>query len=380
MTRHATAPTGPVVALVPLLGTLLAALALWNLARALPGGGLLDFGSFHASGAAARDGLDPYGIYPLTFHVVLPGFESWNPNLNPPAALPLFDLLSRIEPHLAFRLWWSVSFGAYALVVALLARRYLPQHWVVPVLWAAALAGFSDTLVLGQIYTPLVLAAVIGWLWLERRPTLAGLAIGVVAAVKPNFLVWPALLFLAGHRRPALSALISFAILSALPAGLYGPTVYRQWAAVIAGDAGRAVFLTNASLAGLLQRLGLGREAAALLGLATLLPLALVAWRRKPDVHATSALGLVGGIVASPLAWVHYALLLLPVGFAAPRHPALLLAGLLLLVPVPIVLRFMDATPWLQASVGSLYGWAMLLALVGVLWRPGAAVVVRTPS
>ncbi len=55
-----------------------------ELPRALPGESLMDFGSFVASARAARDGMNPYGVYPLTLHVVLPGFESWNPNLNPP--------------------------------------------------------------------------------------------------------------------------------------------------------------------------------------------------------------------------------------------------------------------------------------------------------
>jgi hypothetical protein len=372
---NATAPfprlPGPATILI---GCFLAWLALWNLERALPAGVLLDFGSFYESGAAARAGNDPYGLYPLTFHVVFGSVDIWNPNLNPPAALPLFDLLSRLDPNFAFRLWWCVSFGSFALTVALLVKRLAGDAWVLPTLWAAALAGFCDTMVLGQIYTPLALAAALGWLWMERRPWLAGLAIGVLVAVKPNFLVWPVLLVLAGHRRPALGALLSFAVLSAFPVALYGPTVYRQWADVVAGDVvGRVIFLSNASLAGLLLRAGVERTVATALGFLTLLPLAWIAWRRRPDGHAASALGLVGGIVASPIAWVHYTLFLMPLFLAAPRRPLRVAAALLILVPVPFVLGFMEEGPLIQASVGSAHSWAMLLALADVvavaLWK-----------
>ncbi len=347
---------------------LLLALAVWSLSRALPTPGLLDFGSFVASGRAASEGLDPYGIYPLTFHVVLPGFESWNPNLNPPAALPLFQAFDWFEPHQAFRHWWSLSVASFALGIALLARAYRPRDWVLPVLWAAALAGLWDTLVLGQIYLPLALAGFLGWLCLDRnRPILAGLAIALVVSVKPNFLVWPALLFLAGHWRAPVAMGVAAVLLALLPALLYGPEVYLQWAQLVASDAERARFLTNASLAGILERVGLSGAIPLAVNLAILAGLALWAFLKKPSVLHASAVGLAGSLVASPLAWVHYALLLVPVFFAGPLNPWLLFAATAFLVPVPAVLTLMNADPALQASLGSVYGWAALACLIGTL-------------
>src|SRR5215203_7294758 len=76
--------------------------------------GLWDFGSFVASGRAAREGLNPYGVYPLTLRVELPGFESWNPNLNPPISALLFQLFDLADPQVAFRIWWVVSVLFYA--------------------------------------------------------------------------------------------------------------------------------------------------------------------------------------------------------------------------------------------------------------------------
>jgi hypothetical protein len=354
---------------IGMLSSALLVLIVWNLARALPTPILFDFGSFVASGRAAAQGLDPYGIYPpLTFRVVLPGFETWNPNLNPPALLPLFQLFGWFDPHQAFRIWWSVSFAAYVAVLALLASHYMRKSWLLPVMWALALAGFWDTLVLGQIYTPLVLCAVAGWLLLDRgHSMLAGLAIGVVVAAKPNFAAWPLLLLAAGHMAPAAAALSTAALLSLVPVGLYGPEVYRQWFEVIADDAGRALFLTNASLPGILARAGL-KPLAAVAAFAVMAALGAWVLRRRSDALQASALGLIGALVSSPLAWVHYTLFLLPIFFfLGPRNGWILAAALLLLIPVPAVLELSDMSAPLQVTIGSVYGWAVLLCLAGTV-------------
>lgn len=344
----------------------LLALVVHGLSLALPTGALMDFGSFVASGQAAGRGLDPYGIYPLTFHVVLPGFEAWNPNLNPPTTLPLFQALAALPPEQGFRLWWASSALGYGAALWLLARR----HGGALLPWAVALAGFWDTLVLGQVYLPLVLAAVAAWLALERgRDMWAGVLIGLVVAAKPNFAVWPALLLLAGHGRPALAAGITALALAVPPTLLYGPQVWGQWLHLVLTDADRAAFLTNASLSGVAQRLGVP-ALGTLASLGVLAGLAWAVWRRRCDPMQASALALAGAILASPIAWVHYTLFLLPVFFTRPLTPPLLVAAAALVVPVPVVLRLLDAPAWVQASLGSLYGWAAVLCLVGVLARP----------
>ncbi len=356
----------------------LALAAAWAIAlelpRSLPGGSLMDFGSFVASGRAAAEGGNPYGIHPLTFHVSLPGFEAWNPNLNPPISAILFQAFDWAEPALSFRIWWWVSVALYGLVVALLALRYggSPGRAAVIALWALGLAGFWDTLVLGQIYIPLVLAGVAAWLLLERgQAVAAGVLIGLVVAMKPNFAVWPALLFLAGHLRPALAAGVTAALASALPLAVYGPEIYRQWLALVASDADRAAFLTNASFAGLAARIGLPGLAMPV-AILLLAGGALWAWRRRPDMMRASGIALIVSLLASPLAWIHYTLFLAPVLLARwERLTARLVAGLLL-VPVPFIIEGFGKPAWIQASVGSLYNWALILCLallVAEEWR-----------
>ena len=340
---------------------------IWTgISSAWPTGELRDYGSFIASGRAAADGGNPYGIHPLTFHVVLPGFEVWNPNLNPPISLPVFELFDKVPPGTGFSAWWLISFGCYLLAVALLTQQSRgPRRWLLAG-WALALAGFWDTLALGQIYLPLVLAAVVAWRSLDaNRPLAAGVLIGVVVAVKPNFAVWPALLLLSGHLAVAAAAGATVVVLWAIPLAMYGPLVYRHWLDLLLSDAGRGAFLTNASLPGLAQRMDLS-VAGAVISIGVLLVLAAWALFKRPAWMDASAVGILGGIIASPIAWVHYTLFLLPVFFSRRWNPPLAAAAALLAVPVPWALSTLGGPGWQQLTLGSVYSWAMLLCAGGL--------------
>jgi hypothetical protein len=334
--------------------------------------GLWDFGSFVASGRAAKEGLNPYGIYPLTLRVELPGFESWNPNLNPPISALLFQAFDVADPHLVYRVWRWISVAFYAAAVFLLVRRFNSLKAAIFALWAFALAGFWDTLFLGQIYLPLVFAGVAAWLLLGRGAGLAaGILIGLVVAMKPNFLVWPALLFLSGSYRPAVTAVVTAGAVSLIPFALYGPDVYLQWFELVASDQERVLFLTNGSFAGLAARAGLP-FLGPLLGLALLAGLAAWAFWRRPDALTASALALVAALLASPLGWIHYTLFLLPVILSHWHRLGMRVVALLLIIPVPFIIDQLAKPAWIQLTIGSVYGWALVLCLCLLLkdeWR-----------
>jgi hypothetical protein len=348
-------------------------LILWQLQRSLPyAGNLADFGSFIASGRAAGMGMNPYGIYPpLTFHVELPVFSGWNPNLNPPTSLPLFELLGKLDPSRAFRLWWSFSFLSYIAMVGLLARHYwLQQPWL-PALCAFAAAGFWDTLMLGQIYVPLACVAGLAWILLEKdRTILAGILIGFVVANKPNFLVWPCVLFFSYQFRSAIAAFLSAGVFTVLPFFRYGPQVYWQWLEVTTQHPGSHLdFISNASLPGLIQRMGMSNVVGFFISGLLLLVLAVWAWRWKPSPLHASGLGLLGGILASPLGWVHYTLFLLPVFFFHRTTPLLSIIIFFLIIPLSKIMDvFMVAPTWQQSTFGSIYNWALILLLI-YFWK-----------
>ncbi|MFL5143419.1 MAG: hypothetical protein ACJ8DP_08770, partial [Microvirga sp.] len=91
------------------------------------------------------------------------------------------------------------------------------------------------------------------------------------------------------------------------------------------------------------------------------------AFRHRPGALRASGLALVVSLLASPIAWIHYTLFLLPVFFSRWSSPFARLAGALLIIPVPLVLAHLGRPAWIQATVGSLYGWAVLLVLADFL-------------
>jgi hypothetical protein len=337
--------------------------------RVAPPHGLWDFGAFLASGRAAAEGLNPYGIYPpLTPHVVFPGFEAWNPNLNPPISAILFQAFDWAPEDVSFRVWSWISIALYAATIALLVWRYAPgPAAAVLIIWAAALAGFWDTLYLGQIYIPLVLAAVGAWLLLERGQALwAGVLIGLVIAMKPNFLVWPVLLFLAGYRKPSLVSIAVAGVISAIPLVFFGPEMYRQWLELVISDGERAMFLTNASISGFTARAGISGLG---LVLSAAMLLALAAWAlwKRPDIMRVSSFALLGAVMASPLGWIHYTLFLLPVIVSNWRAWPMWLVAAMLCIPIPMIINQFGAPASVQITTGSAYGWALVLCLLTLL-------------
>jgi hypothetical protein len=337
-------------------------------------GDLLDFGSFWESGRAVNDGNNPYGIYPRTHRPIEPPYA--NPNLNSPISLLLFAPLSRLDPHVGYiALWWT-GLGVFIGVLMFLAWRYrLPDRPLLAA-WTLALPALWNSLSLGQIYVFLLVPAVAGWVLMERgRPVAAGLAIGLVAAFKPNMLVWPALLFLSGHRREAFAATVSFAGCSLLPLFFFGTEVYTQWLDVLATDDPiRRAHFVNSSLSGVATRLGMS-SVGIVVAAAILLLAAVFAFMRRPGKIETSAFAIALGTVASPLAWFHYLLFLLPALWSTDRWRLASVVGCAMLaVPIGVVgwsgvelAEHLPTAAWISGlTMQSFYSWAALLLAVGL--------------
>ena len=356
-----------------LLAAVLGTLALIYFWFGLSNAQLHDFGSFWASGKAALEGLNPYGVYPETFR--LPGTDTYHPNLNPPASLLLFAPLSWADPWLEIRAQWWLGVAAYAGFVGFTLRRHPRPDAMLVGAWALALPAFWDGIRLGQVYLPMMLAAAGAWHLMERdRPVAAGIAIGCLAALKPNFLVWPVLLFLAGHRRMALAAGIAFAGASLLPLPFFGAGVYSQWFELLSGDLGnRSAYFANATIMAVGVRAGShivgGALALAVLGWA-----AYFAWRQRLPALETSAFAVSVAILASPVAWMHYLLVLLPALLAMRWNRGIVIAAIILVVPMPaffwvfkiLPLSYPTLAPAIQATIGSAYSWAALLLAVSI--------------
>ena len=283
-----------------------------------PDRGLLDFGAFYMAGVAQKQGLDPYGVHPELAANTGENFghtdgRGHSPNLNPPISLYPARLLANVDPDdvkLALNVVSALVFAgcAYALL------RAYPQHRTVQgVLWVAAFGGIWYTLWLGQVYVLLFALGLGAWFLIQRgtHPLMAGLLIGLLVAVKPHFALWPLLLLLAGHPRIALSSFGVAAAVSAVPLALEGPGIYQQWLEA-AQAYPRLAFAGNASIVGEAERLGLV-EAGYFLSIALVMTAAAVMWFSRATAERASSWGIVVALLASPIAWIGYGLLLMPV-------------------------------------------------------------------
>jgi hypothetical protein len=283
-----------------------------------PERGLLDFGAFYMAGVSQDRGLNPYGVYPELAaetgqHFGHADGRGHSPNLNPPISVYVFSLLDGLDPVVAKAALNLVSVAVFGACALAMLRAY-PQHRTVAgVLWIAAFGGFWYTLWLGQVYVLLFAAGLGAWFLVQRgtNPLLAGLLIGLVVAIKPHFALWPLFLLLAGHPRVALAGLCTAAAISAIPLALDGPESYRQW--LEAAEAYPRIGLpSNTSIIGLTERLGF-IEAGYALSAALVVVAGFLVWRSRSTAPGASAWAIVIALIASPISWIGYGLLAMPV-------------------------------------------------------------------
>jgi alpha-1,2-mannosyltransferase len=324
---------------------------------------LADFGSFYASGQAAGQGLDPYDVYPLTMDAQLGRGTGAAINLNAPFSLPVFQLLTLLDPVDARKGWLVASLVAYALTLGLLMWAYPRFRAALAIAWALAFTALIETITLGQVYAVLALLSTIGWLLLVRQRWLTAAApIGFVVAFKPNFVIWPALLFVAGYRKAAVAIAAAATLFAVLPTLLYGPRVYDQWLTAVRLEVVNAQ-VANASLAGWLVRDGFEPSVAVTVGAGLIVLLAVWVWRARPSVGRTSGVALSGLLLGSPLAWVGYSLFLLPTFARSRVTVALILAAALLCIPRLVLHDESNASALVRYSLGAAYSLAWLILL-----------------
>jgi hypothetical protein len=99
-----------------------------------------------------------------------------------------------------------------------------------------------------------------------------------------------------------------------------------------------------------------------------LLGLAWWAWRGKPGARDAGLMALFASLLASPVAWIHYGLFLLPPLFSTAWTRAMVIGAILLATPRIIADGLFYGPTWMEVTLGSLYIWG-LLALALPLYR-----------
>lgn len=302
----------------------------------------------------------------------------WWPPFSALALVP-FALVARASLPLAKVAWAIVSVACLAWSVA----HVRAPTWSRVALATAAVAvpiqtNFEHANINTVLLALVVAAAADVANGRERR---AGLWIGIATALK----AFPGLLlaYLAYRRRwrafgIGVAAAVGLTTLALLPHGLGGAvTAMREWL-VLVGNSTDLVSASNQSLAALVSRLGAPPAVGWIIALFCLTA-AAVAFRQHPTPDGMAreiAVVTLLAVLLSPIAWVHYYVLLLPawsVALAqydpgpAPRRSwwyagvaaaGLATSGLLTVGPRPLRSTLLH---------GSTYAWGALLLLVLLL-------------
>lgn len=230
----------------------------------------------------------------------------------PPPATATFAPLALLPEWAAVFLWVAGSVAAFGWALWLVGCRD----------WRAYAVGLASPpvlccLVLGNMTLLLVAGVAVVWVCRDRRPVLAGSALGAMILLK--LWLWPVVVFLLLTRR------LRAALSSAVWVGV-GTLVW--W--LVSRDTLYGYHdVTTRAVEGFAQ-LGMGivsivvndggslRTAQALAFVAGLGVLA-IAWRASADLTRFT-LCLAAGLVASPIVWTHYyAILFVPIALRSPR-------------------------------------------------------------
>ncbi len=279
----------------------------------------LDFDTFWRSAVAFDDGADIYAT------------GATYPNLNPPLFTVLLSPLGFLDVFDGYRLMALLSVVLMVGCLVVVARETGATAGVTAVVVAAVLVSspFTATIGLGQIYVVLTtgltlywLAARRGWTWLEP------VALGVVMALKPSLALLLLLPLVRRRWRTALIAAGVAAVASGAAFLLVGHSALRTWVGLVLGKPLETYF-DNASLPATVVRLftvnDWGRPLLALPGtvavvagyvLATVL-VVVTLWRvatvRESSADASGIWAVAAvSLLASPLTWNNYLLLLVP--------------------------------------------------------------------
>lgn len=335
---------------------------------------LNDFGSFIASGQLANENKNPYSIdSPLVYSLKFGenGPAGYAPNLNPPISVVLFQGLAKIDPTMAIMLWRIVSVILYFALLAILHKAYPINGFngFSRLIFALCLAGFWHTLQLGQLYVFLLVLCTITWLFLKKKSFIAGgIFLGLLIAIKPNFLIWAVLLFAARNWRAILSAALSAVLMSVIPLLTHGITIYKQWIeAVNLYSENLLLFPGNNSFQGLTARFGFP-ETGEILSILLLIFVLFVVVKYKPGIENINGLGILTSLLISPIAWTGYTLLALPVFFEKVNWKWEFKTGAAIYsTPFIIPLHLFTQSFTFFVIFGWFYGWGSIVLFLGFI-------------
>ncbi|MGH9168054.1 MAG: glycosyltransferase family 87 protein, partial [Acidimicrobiia bacterium] len=275
---------------------------------------------------AAWEGVAPYSDledlalrWDLQYRSNLPeqaraaGQAAVHPRL--PGALLLLSPILIIPTSVLFELWFA--FNLLLLLVLLWGCSRGGGEARARLLLLAPIALFTTPVqwTLAWSTQSLLVAVLVLYCWrLSGRwsGTLTGVPLGIAGTLKVFPLVAIVPLVRSHRERVAGGALGAMVLLSAVGAAVLGVSVREALGAIASAGSTWLPLEGNASLASLFHRTGMSSTLASLTGGG--LGLVAVAWllRRKLPEEETYFGSILAGLLASPLSWIHYDVVLIP--------------------------------------------------------------------
>lgn len=273
---------------------------------------------------------------------------------------------------------WTAAVVAFTLALlgglVLTLRLLGVRDWRCYAITLAAMP-MASSLMIGTPTPLLVLGAAVAWRYRDRRWVAAA---AIVAVVVTKIFLWPLGIWLIATRRyrtAATTAVLGIVVLFG-SWGMLGFTGLREYPHRLGHIAGLEQDKSYSPFA-LFRLLGLstGTTRVAVLGL-TLVALAaiVVAARGKDGDRLSFVVALIASLLASPIVWLHYLLLLIiPLALYRPRLSAA---------------WFIPVAFWLlpgQENHGSTRNFLVLIGLTGLtlalaMWRDKEPTLVPSPS
>jgi arabinofuranan 3-O-arabinosyltransferase len=247
----------------------------------------------------------------------IPG-RQYNPFIYPPTMFFVALPLGKMTYTAAFFVWVTASLCLYliALYKTLPHRLTMLAALASPAVFLNICIGQSGFLAAGLIGLSLIA--------LERRPILAGVAVGLLTC-KPQFgLIFPLVLAVSGRWRTVVSAAATAAVFCGAAAVAFGPETWVAFWGTVHGHAGN--YLAQEGLPwgmlqtvfGLVRWLGAGATVAATVQLTAAVAVATLVcliWRRPVPYPLKAAALAVATLLVTPYAF-HYDLAILSVAGA----------------------------------------------------------------
>lgn len=328
-----------------------------------------DFGSFYESGKAYLNGQNPFAdSYEYIFKPLLGNREIPSPNLNPPFSVYLFSIFTFFNIRFGFRLWQVISVALYITGIYLFAKDNNNSKQPLHILFAFSIAGFWHTLELGQIYIFLFFLLILIYLSVKKqKDMLSGLLLGLLIAIKPNFMILPIFLFVSKYRKIACTALMTSAILSFIPIITDGTNIYFQWIQATIKYQGIS-YPGNSSLVGLFSSFNIP-QVGYYLSILLFIGLIIFLYKKRADIRQVLGIGIAASLLLSPIAWSGYMVMFVPYIMEQKWGKLHSLCVFMLSFPVILTFAFLNASIISEYIWLWWYGYAFSILLGLVVWN-----------